>query len=115
MTLFVQMTTWAEFAGTRLAQAAVDEKQAETDLDRLRAIAAVKARTEKSVTAQKAAAAADPDVLAAVDTYNATYASRKLLDALYTGLTAKAAVVSRELTRRVGRHDRESRAQRWNT
>ncbi|WP_189764392.1 hypothetical protein [Streptomyces xanthochromogenes] len=109
------MTNWGEFAGTRLAQAAVDEKQAETDLDRCRAIAAVRAKTEKSVTAQKAAAAADPEVLACTDAYNAAYATRKLLESIYNGLTAKAAVVSRELTRRVGRHDRDNRAQRWSS
>lgn len=115
MSTFVELTNWSEFAGTRLAQAAVDEKQAETNLDRYRAIAAVKAKSEKSVTAQKAAAAADPEVHEFMDTYNTAYATRKLLESIYNGLNAKAAVVSRELTRRVGRNDRESRAQRWSS
>ncbi|MEW1675598.1 hypothetical protein ACJ6WD_11115 [Streptomyces sp. VTCC 41912] len=76
-------------------------------------MAAVKAKNEKSVTAQKAAAASDEDVLAADDDYRHTYAVRKLTEAIYSGADRKAAVASRELTRRIGRSDRESRAQRW--
>ncbi|MFF1711191.1 hypothetical protein [Streptomyces sp. NPDC058268] len=113
MELFVELTRWAEYAGTQLAAAAVDEKAAEALLDRCKALAAVKAKHEKSVTAQKAAAASDEDVLEADSEYRQTYAVRKLTEAIYSGADRKAAVVSRELTRRIGRSDRESRATRW--
>ncbi|MET9119992.1 hypothetical protein [Streptomyces sp. NPDC004528] len=113
MSLFVALTRWAEYAGTQLAAAAVDEKAAEAELERCKALAAVKAKHEKSVTAQKAAAASDEDVIDADETFREAYAVRKLTEAIYNGADRKSAVVSRELTRRVGRGDRESRANRW--
>jgi hypothetical protein len=76
-------------------------------------MAAVKAKNEKSVTAQKAAAASDEEVLEADAEYRKNYAVRKLTEAIYSGADRKAAVVSRELTRRIGRSDRESRVTRW--
>jgi hypothetical protein len=76
-------------------------------------MAAVKAKNEKSVTAQKAAAASDEEVLDADAEYRKNYAVRKLTEAIYSGADRKAAVVSRELTRRIGRSDRESRVTRW--
>jgi hypothetical protein len=113
MELFVELTRWAEYAGTQLAAAAVDEKDAEAHLERCKAMAAVKAKNEKSVTAQKAAAASDEEVLDADAEYRKNYAVRKLTEAIYSGADRKAAVVSRELTRRIGRSDRESRVTRW--
>ncbi|WP_159073492.1 hypothetical protein [Streptomyces sp. RTd22] len=113
MELFVELTRWEEYAGTQLAAAAIDEKDAESALERCKALAAVKAKNEKSVTAQKAAAASDDDVLEVDAEYREAYAVRKLTEAIHKGAERKAAVVSRELTRRVGRNDRESRATRW--
>ncbi|MEU0213570.1 hypothetical protein ABZ281_00120 [Streptomyces sp. NPDC006265] len=113
MELFVELTRWAEYAGTQLAAAAVDEKDAEAVLEHCKALAAVKAKNEKSVTAQKAAAASDEDVKEADAEYRKAYAVRKLTEAIYSGADRKSAVVSRELTRRIGRSDREGRASRW--
>ncbi|MFD6934604.1 hypothetical protein ACFWAP_00415 [Streptomyces goshikiensis] len=92
----------------------MDEKDAEASLERCKALAAVKAKNEKSVTAQKAAAASDEDVVEADEEYRGAYAIRKLTEAIYNGADRKSAVVSRELTRRIGRNDREGRANRWN-
>ncbi|MFK0015793.1 hypothetical protein [Streptomyces sp. NPDC091027] len=113
MELFVELTRWAEYAGTQLAAAAIDEKAAEAVLEHCKALAAVRAKHEKSVTAQKAAAASDEDVIEADEQHREAYAVRKLTEAIYNGADRKAAVVSRELTRRIGRGDRESRANRW--
>jgi hypothetical protein len=113
MQLLSELTRWAEYAGVEAAACAIEERACEAALERTRARAAISARGEKSVTAQKAAAAADPDALAADDELLVAYARRKLIDAILAGAERSAAVVSRELTRRVGRHDREVRSNKW--
>lgn len=115
MSLMVSLTNWAAYAGGRLAIAAVDEKDAEHRLLMASAQAAVKARGEKSVAAQKAAAAADPDVQEATEALTNAYALRKVLEAVHAGLESKAKVVSRDLTRRTGMRDMEGRAGKWGT
>lgn len=115
MALMVNFTNWAAYAAGQLAQAAVEEKHCESDLAMAQARAAVAARGEKSVSAQKAAAAADPDVQEATERLTEAYALRKSLEAVHGGLEAKAKVVSRDLTRRTGMHSTDSRAGKWGT
>jgi hypothetical protein len=113
MALFVQLTRWAEYVGTQVAAAEVDEKAAEESLARLRALASIRAEGEKSVTAKKARAYEDADVLAAEEHKRTAYAYRRMVSALYEATDRKAQVISRELTRRVGREPREARRDRW--
>lgn len=113
MGLMVDFTNWAAYAGGQLAQAAIAEKHAEADLAMAQARAAVAARGEKSVAAQKAAAAADPAAQDAAERLTEAYALRKSLEAVHEGLKAKAAVVSRDLTRRTGINSAENRAGKW--
>lgn len=115
MALLVDFTNWAGYAAGQLALAAVAEKEAESDLAMAQARAAVAARGEKSVSAQKAAAAADPDVQEATTRLTEAYALRKTLEAVHGGLEAKARVVSRDLTRRTGIFSTENRAGKWGT
>jgi hypothetical protein len=115
MGLMVNLTNWAAYAAGQLARAAVAEKHAEADLAMAQARAAVAARGEKSVSAQKAAAAADPEVQEATDRLTEAYALRKSLEAVHGGLEAKAKVVSRDLTRRTGLSATEHRAGKWGT
>ncbi|MFE9834070.1 hypothetical protein ACFYP4_02805 [Streptomyces sp. NPDC005551] len=113
MVLMVDFTNWAAYAGGQLARAAVKEKRAEAALNMAQARAAVAARAEKSVSAQKAAAAADPDVQHATEALTEAYAMRKALEAVHDGLEAKSRVVSRDLTRRTAMRDMENRSGKW--
>ncbi|MEV4454404.1 hypothetical protein [Microbispora sp. NPDC049633] len=67
------------------------------------------------MTAAKAGAEADPEVKDAKDAYNDAKAVRLLQESGYANAERLNFLVSRELTRRVGRSDRENRNTRWNT
>lgn len=113
--LLVDFTNWSSYASGQLALAAIDEKEAEANLAMAQARAAVAAKGEKSVAAQKAAAADDPDVREATACVLDTYALRKVLEAKYSELDSKAKVTSREITRRTGTRDIENRSGKWGT
>lgn len=113
MALMVDLTNWTAYAGGQLAVAAIQEREAEADLAMAQARAAVQAKTAKTVAAQKALTADDPAVRRATASLTDAYALRRALDAVYAGLEAKARVVSRDLTRRTGMRDLESRTGRW--
>jgi hypothetical protein len=72
-------------------------------------------KTEKTVTAAKAKAYEDEDFLAAQEEAHTTYAYRKMIHMMYDATDRKTQVLSRELTRRVNRSDRDGRDARWNT
>jgi hypothetical protein len=112
MSLFVRLTRWAEFMGVQLAAAEVDERACIDDWELCKNLAISRA-TAKNVTGAKAEAAGDADAAAAKESKDEAYAYRKLVNSLYAATDAKAAVVSRELTRRVGREPREQRASRF--
>lgn len=112
MSLFVQMTGWVEYTGTRLAAAEVDEKSAVESLERHKAISAVRNSSEKTVNAAKARAYEDPDYVKAQEDKQQAYAYRRMLQTVYDSADRRATLLSRELTRRVGRADRDSRAGR---
>lgn len=113
MSLFARMTAWVEYAGGRLAAAEVDEKSCADTLERHKALSAVKNATEKTVTAAKAKAYEDPDYLEAQEAKQQAFAYRRMLQAVYDSADKRATLLSRELTRRVGRADRDSRAGRY--
>lgn len=114
MSLFSKLSAWTDHLGTQLAAAEVDERSADELVDQLRAQNAVNAKTEKTVTAAKAKAYEDPKFLEAKQEAQAAYAYRKLIESVFTATERKTALISRELTRRVGRGDRENRNSRWN-
>ena len=97
----------------QLAAAMVSEKYAEEDLAKYKALAAVAHASEKTATMAKAKAYEDPEYEDAIEAEKAAYAYRKMVEAIYNNTERKAAVLSREITRRVGRNDRESRGNRW--
>ena len=113
MSQFSATQAWAEFQSVQLAAAMVSEKFAEEALAKHRAIAAVANKTEKTVTAAKARAYEDPEFEAAIEAEIKAYSYRKMIESIYNNTERKAAVLSREITRRVGRNDRESRGNRW--
>jgi hypothetical protein len=114
MSLFARTTSWVEYTGARLAAAEVDEKSSVDTLEAHKALSAVRNSNQKTVTAAKAMAYEDPEYVAAQEAKTAAYAYRKMLQAIYDSADRKNTLLSRELTRRVGRGDREARAGRMN-
>lgn len=118
MELFVQLNHWANHLGAELAMAEIDERAAEHALAMAEASALVLAwgqrqSKEDTVTLAKAQRESDPGVIKARDELQVIYAKRKLLQAIQSSAEKDAALVSRELTRRVGRADRDFREARW--
>jgi hypothetical protein len=114
MRLLAQYTVWGEYAASIVVRYAIEEEHLAAVLDRERASCALRHQDHKSVTAQKAAVAADPAVHDLEDDHQGARAKRKFAEVVMNGTERKASVISRELTRRVGRHDREARTSRWN-
>lgn len=115
MELFVQLTQWTEYMSAQLAAAEVDEKAINSRLEILRAKSAVANSGAKTVTAAKAKVYEDEAFIAASEEALTVYAYRKMVEALYGNTDRKASLISRELTRRVGREPRESRRDRYTT
>lgn len=113
MALFRELTEWTCYAATQLADAWSDERQEEQAVALAVARAAVMAKTEKTVAAQKAVAAADPDVRDAEERLLHKSAYRRALEAVYNNCERRGQLVSRELSRRIARVDRAGRANRW--
>jgi hypothetical protein len=101
--------------GTQLAAAEVDERYDESILERFKAYNAIANKSERTVTAAKAKLYEDPDFLEAQDKYWQSHAFRKLNQALYNNEDRYNTYYSREITRRVGRSDRDNRTAKWNT
>jgi len=110
MTLFVEMTEWAAYTGTLLAIAEVNESSADAEVKRLEALSAAANAGAKSVTAAKAMVYEDPDFVAAKAAQEEARAYRKISSHLHEVADKRSTVLSRELTRRVGREPRENRA-----
>lgn len=100
-------TRWADYSGGQLAVADVDERFADAYIDKLKAMGLVEtydAEPKKGgVTRARAAKTLDPVYDEAVQEKLNAYARRKLLAARHEAFERDAAVVSRELTRRVER------------
>ena len=113
MELFVKMTNWSSYTDSMLAVAEVNESSAEADVKRLEALSAAANAGQKNVTTAKAKAYEDPEYIDAKNAMTEAYAFRKIASALHDQAEKRATLLSRELTRRVGREPRESRAGRW--
>jgi hypothetical protein len=112
MSLFARTTAWVEYTGSRLAAAEVDEKSCVDTLEAHKALSAVRNAGQKTVTQAKAKAYEDPEYIEAQEAKTAAYAYRKMVQALHSSAELRNTLLSRELTRRVGRGDREARAGR---
>lgn len=100
--LLVVMTRWADYSGGQLALAEVDESYAEALLDKLKAFAYVQGAGDK-VTTVRAELQMDEEYQDGVQAKLTAYARRKLLTARHTAFERDAAVISRELSRRIER------------
>jgi hypothetical protein len=114
MELFRKLNHWGKYLGLQLAAAQVDERWADWTVEKIQAFAQIANKTEKNVTVMKALAFEDPDFIKAKEEQIAAYAYRKSVEAVYNGVERDHTQVSRELTRRLSRGDRERRANRSN-
>lgn len=114
MSLFAEMTAWTNYCATNLARAEVEETRADADLRYEEAVAFSRARPDAKVTTVRAHAALIEPVGKARQRVTEAYAARKLAAVMYNNCDRIVNLLSRELTRRVGREPVERRNQRWN-
>jgi len=117
MRLMARLVRYQDFLHGQLVEFEIDETSAETMLEVAKARYLAAAWTGSSadrVAVAKANALADPDVRSYQDAYETCRAKRKLWGVLMESLARDAGVVSRELTRRLGRESTERRVDRYN-
>lgn len=122
MELFVTLVRWQDHIAAWLVLHEIDERYADSTYDLvwssvlsdcIAAVSSAKTRSESSITVAKATAVQSEDVQAAAETRNVAYARRKVFQMMATNLERDTFIVSRELTRRVGRNSSEARVDRW--
>lgn len=113
MTLLSVFVAWQNYANAELARAEIIEEQAERHMKSVTALAMLRIDA-KTVTEQKNVAQDRPEVVAATEVWLTAYARRKLLKVAAEGYENMGFVVSREITRRIGRDPQERRNVRMN-
>ena len=114
MEIFAAYIAWANFIDVRRVEAEIEEATVETEIKVLTAQYMLSDPTAK-VTTLRAEKDLDPQVLAAQGRYDVVHARVKMLTVLSNNMERGAALLSRELTRRVGRAPVEGRAASWGT
>lgn len=110
MALYSQVVAWSDYSGAQLACAVVDERDLARRADSAERMAQLNARAQGSnVTDARLAAKEDQEVEAANEALFEAEAYRKLLEHVVESCDKNAALVSRELTRRVGGSGERSR------
>lgn len=118
MKLFVGLTRWTDYFGGLLAIEDVEERSANLIMEKAKALALLKAgggggRDDK-VTYAKAAVAVDEEVTKFEAEYETAHARRRFAAVHFDASERDAALVSRELTRRIGRQEtNDRRVARW--
>lgn len=117
MELFVKLTRWTDYLSGQVALAEIEERSTESVVTTAEATVMLRDWTgdkEDRVTIARAQRDMDPEVIEWRQKYAEAHAYKKLLLVRYQSAERDAAVVSRELTRRVGRREsNERRADRW--
>lgn len=106
------MTRYASYLNTRVAIAEIEEQDAEANLNKVQAIKLLEnkpTRSADSVTIAKAHRDIDEEVVELAEAYRHKHAYRKLVQTIYENCVSEAALVSRELSRRIGRNERNER------
>jgi hypothetical protein len=115
MELFAQFVAWQNYANTEFVQAEIAEERALSHQKHVEAVAMLTLNPQVGkVTVARAEQAASPEVERARQNYLNAYAQRKMTQLVMDNCERCAALVSRELTRRVGREPLERRQMRWN-
>lgn len=117
MGVFVALTRWTDHLAGAVAEAEIEERAAEAVLSKAQALVLLRdwgGGRDERVTLAKAQRDVDPEVERRQELFDTAHAKRKMVAVLFTSTERDAAVVSRELTRRVGRReDHDRRASRW--
>lgn len=123
MNLFVQFTRYTDFLGGQFALAEISEAEAEAGMEITKAkgqILAWSGAAGEKVTIAQAEAKTSEVYIEAQEIHQQRKAYRKLIGVLYGNAERDASVVSRELTRRIGRSEgtghvsNTRRTNRWN-
>jgi hypothetical protein len=117
MNLLTKFTAYQSHLSGQLAEAEIDEHAAESMLEVEKARHLAKGWTGEStsrVAVQKANATMDPKIRQLSDELDVIKARRKLLGIMVDTQSRGASVVSREISRRIGREGHERRVDRFN-
>ena len=116
MDLLVQFTEYHDHLSGELVKTDIDEHAAETMLELAKARHLAKGWVNESTSrlaVHKAAAANDPEIQRLTDTLDGLKARRKLLGIMVDSQGRDANVISRELSRRIGREPAQRRADKY--
>lgn len=106
MELMALTTAWQNYAAGQLAIAQVIEKFEESILEKLEAANTVKNHGDKTVALSKARAFQEEEYLEARENVANAFAYRKMVEVPHTSMEKCAFLLSRELSRRLGRNER---------
>jgi hypothetical protein len=112
MEAFSEQIAWQNHLAVKVAQADIEEAEAEASLKTQEALVMLNSHDDK-VTQQRLARDADEEVRKARDHLRVAKARRKLLQVMMENRERAANLISRELTRRVGREGPQRRNDRW--
>ncbi len=122
MELLAEIHAWMAHVGGMLFLQEIDERFHQEELDRMLAQAYESAsgqmgekKSETSVTRAKALRELDPDVQEAKSELRETKGKVQALEYLHSVLERNSFLLSRELTRRLGRVDKEVRTARYSS
>ena len=115
MRIFSEYVQWQNYAATELAGADVKEEEAGREVKKLEAMHMVMNWTaaKDKVTLARAQMVTSPDITNARELELRCYAHRKMSQVVYENCERTAAMISRELTRRLGREPYDRRVGRW--
>lgn len=113
MQLFSEYVQWQNFAATEFALAEVQEERAEAHVRRIEAEGFVLASPGSKVTDTRAQINTTKEMTEARDRVLDAYATRKLTGVMHANCERTAALLSRELSRRIGGADAQRRQMRW--
>lgn len=116
MQLMSEYTTWENFFAVRVGEAEAQEAQDEKrhDVELSKTIMMLRPDSD-NVTEARAKAKIHPTVTMTADAVATSHAHRKALEIQRDNVHRLAQVVSRELSRRIGRDPVQRRTDRWST
>lgn len=112
MSYYSSYIEWLNWADTLFSKAESEEARLASVVEVKEAIA-IAASGEKQVAQQKAFANRDPEVVDARDSWREAKSSRKALGIQVNALDRYVSIVSRELSRRIGREPVQRRQNRF--
>jgi hypothetical protein len=115
MSLNTQYIAWWNYAATKLVECEIEERKADAHVRRVEAMYMLQAPIDAKVTVTKAEMEQVEEIQQARDRFLEAYALRKMTNVMYTNCERVVTnLLSRELTRRIGRDGPERRQARWN-